>query len=143
MRWRDLTLSALELVPSRFGPGDIQRVAAANTGVDVMDPGHSPAHYMPGTCNTAEDIIERYLEIAIQLELAGLRDASLYFLGAGLHTVQDRYAHHEQNAGWRRHASKPSPDDPIANASLYSRARSASVDYVRTYLEQVGRRRLR
>jgi hypothetical protein len=114
----------------------------ANIGVDITNPAQDESHYMPGTCKKAEGIINRSLEMAIQLGIAGLHDDALYFLGAGLHTVQDKFAHFEQNAGWAGHfRSGPSPDDPVAHPIEYLRARKASADYIGRFIEEVIQRR--
>jgi hypothetical protein len=61
----------------------------------------------------------------------------------GLHTLQDKFAHFEQNAGWAEHFRKgPSPDDPLAHPIEYLRARKASMDYIGRFIEEVTRRRV-
>jgi hypothetical protein len=99
---------------------------------------------MPGSSQEAEQLIERMLCAAVQHELLGRRDAALYFLGAGLHALQDRYAHHEQDAGWLAHAPGGiRPDDPALHSYEYSLARAASARFVKTFIERVNRGRLR
>jgi hypothetical protein len=130
---------------SDFSKIDLKMIISANIGVDITNPTEAPAHYMPGTEVAAEALITRFLKLAIQMELAGLHDSAMYFLGIGLHALQDKYAHCEQNAGWRKHLKSlrgaPSPDDPAFHADQYFRARNASAAYIGSFLEGIGRRK--
>jgi hypothetical protein len=139
---RELTRRSL---PSGyFTSADIERLVAANTGVDIVNPFPGRAHYMPGAGQEAERLIDRLLCTAVQYELLGRRDVALYFLGVGLHALQDRYAHHEQDAGWLAHAPGGiRPDDPALHPVEYSLARAASMRFVKTFIERVNRGRLR
>jgi RHS repeat-associated protein len=144
---RDLTETALQKFPKHFNPNDIAAITAANVGVDYTNPFDDPAHYMPNTRKKAEEILNRFLELAIEMESRNLHNEAMYFLGAGLHTVQDRFAHYEQNAGWFEHPplgkNCPDPDEPLIQKDPkvyrieYIEATSASVDYINRYLSGI------
>jgi RHS repeat-associated protein len=139
---RQLTLGSL---PSgHFSKGGIERLVAANIGVDIVNPFPGSAHSMPGAGQSAEQLIDRLLSAAVQYELLGQHDAALYALGAGLHTLQDSYAHCKQDAGWWAHAPGGTrPDDPALHPDEFALAQAASTQFVKSFVERVARQRLR
>jgi len=138
----DLTRTALQEVG--FSPNDQRTVIAANVNVDrFSNQSNDPAHYMPSTGAAAERLINASLERAVTAELRGDHHGAMVALGEGLHTVQDRYAHAEQNAGWKAHAPVvgSAPDNPQRHPQEYNRARQASAAYVKRYQQEVEKRR--
>jgi len=138
----DLTRTAT--LGTKMTKEDQAALTKANLEVDApSNQLNDPAHYMPGTGTKAEAVISGQLAKAVKAEIAGDHAASMQALGTGLHTVQDRFAHAEQDAGWSAHlpivGSKP--DSPQAHAREYSQAALASRDYVKQYLAMVDRLR--
>ena len=100
---------------------------------------------MPGTGLVAEKIIEQRLNEAIQREIQGDRRGAMEALGGGLHTLQDKWAHQMQNAGWKQHnwldkRNYADPDEPSKHPKEYASALRESQDYVRRFLAQSGSR---
>ncbi len=91
---------------------------------------------MPGTKEAAESIIQSSMENAIKLALLGAHDAALYFLGSGLHTLQDRYSHYEQDCDWPQGHRKKKCDDPLLHPCEYSRALDASKRYIEEFVKR-------
>lgn len=134
----DLSRRAISFFSTHFSGNDLARIIAINTGVDITNPAENAAHYMPGTMREAEAIIARNLNLAVRMELAGHHDWAMYFLAAGLHTVQDRYAHCEQDAGWGDHIKgNKHPDDPLAHPLEYEKALEASIEYINLFVKSV------
>ena len=134
-----LTRNAMGFFNNAFSREDVDRVVRENVSVDPNRPLDNPAHSMPGTRDTAEWLISASLESAITLERAGLHDYALDALGRGLHTLQDRYAHDEQNAGWVRHGIGVGEcDDPDRHPWEFSQAQDASRRYIDRFLLGIG-----
>jgi RHS repeat-associated protein len=137
---RILTSSSMK-ASNAFTSADIALAVRANLYVDrIFNQFNDPAHYMPGTQAAAEALISKLLEEAIQFELAGLHKEAMEALGEGLHTVQDRYSHFEQNAGWAAHIGRAECDDPKSRAREFAAALDASIEYVEQFLIRTGRR---
>jgi hypothetical protein len=64
-------------------------------------------------------------------------------LGEVLHTVQDRYSHFEQNAGWVAHIKGAGCDDPRQHPREFARAQDASTKYIEEFLRRTSRARRR
>jgi RHS repeat-associated protein len=135
----EIMIYAVGLLPGYFSDLDLEILIAANVGVDIVNPFDNAAHYMPGTCEKAEALIENMLEIAVDLELTGFHRQAMYFLGAGSHTVGDKPAHSDQDAGWSEHFKNPSPDDPKFHADEFARAKKATVEYLQRFIDAVNR----
>jgi len=97
---------------------------------------------MPGNQTAAEALISSLLERAVELEAAGRHDEAMDVLGEGLHTVQDRYSHFEQNGGWIAHATRGC-DDPARHPREFEAAQEASNKYVQEFLRRTSRPRRR
>ncbi len=137
---RDLT-TGLMTDSNAFTAADIARAVQSNLNVDrLSNQFNDPAHYMPGTQAAAETLISNLLERAVQSELAGMHNEAMDALGEGLHTVQDRYSHFEQNAGWVAHMKGAACDDPGQHPREFTRAQDASRRYVEQFLRRTGRR---
>jgi RHS repeat-associated protein len=130
-----LTTNAMNTF-NAFNQADVDRAVKANVAVDaLLNQTNNPAHYMPGTQNAAEALIRDSLERAIRLERTGYHNEAMDALGRGLHTLQDRYSHYEQNAGWLAH---PGCDDPQKHPRELSAARNASRQYIDRFLLGIG-----
>lgn len=71
------------------------------------------------------------------LYMAVHSDHGLFWLGKGLHTLQDRFAHYEQNATLNDHMPfGKDPDNPAKHPYEYWQAYRHSVEYVRKFLAQ-------
>jgi RHS repeat-associated protein len=124
-----------------FTTADIARAVQSNLNVDrLSNQFNDPAHYMPGTQAAAEALISNLLERAIQLERAGQHAEAMDALGEGLHTVQDRYSHFQQNAGWGAHIRGGACDDPARNTQGFTDAQNASRIYIEQFLRRTRRR---
>lgn len=127
-----------------FSEGDIAIANAANRYVDrISNQLNNPDHYMPGTGPLAERIIEQRLNEAVERALEGDRIRAIEALGAGLHTVQDKWSHQIQNAGWKQHnpldrRNYTDPDNPQRHPSEYADALRDSEAFVRRFLRRVG-----
>jgi hypothetical protein len=123
-----------------FTAADIAMAVNANIDVDrLSNQSNNPDHYMPGTQAAAEEVLNTYLNSAIALEKAGYHDEAMDLLGRGLHTVQDRYAHFEQNAGWGSHVLGAC-DNPRKRPREFAGARAASDSYINQFLQRTVRR---
>jgi hypothetical protein len=144
--WKDPGHSALTGYAMRtsgaFNAGDIAIVVRANLNVDRRSNWfNDPDHYMPGTQVAVEVVINSFLHSAIALEELGYHNAAMDALGRGLHTVQDRYAHFDQNAGWVDHTLLLAQcDDPTLRPQEFEHARMASRMYIDRFLRAIGRR---
>jgi RHS repeat-associated protein len=122
-----------------FNKADRSRLIQANIKVDrLRNQLNNPAHYMPGTRNEAEKIIQNTFKKAVAYELAGNHEKAIDFLGSLLHTVQDKYAHHEQEAGWFEHLPLfgTDPDNPSLHPSQYNQALNASIYYLNKFMQK-------
>ncbi|RJP61029.1 MAG: hypothetical protein C4541_02865 [Candidatus Auribacter fodinae] len=87
-------------------------------------------HFMPHTKQLSEQLVKECLNKA-----ALSTERALYWLGTGLHVLQDKYAHFEQNAGFKAHLPfGPDPDNPEKHPYEYWRAYLASQEYIMQYL---------
>jgi hypothetical protein len=121
-----------------FTYGDAVLIARANVAVDELSNQlNDPAHYMPGTRDKAERLIAFSLDSAVQFEVCGKHEDAMKALGTGLHTVQDRYSHSEQNAGWWGHMNGSRPDDPKKDPKEFEKAKQASKQYVEAFRRRV------
>jgi hypothetical protein len=137
-----LTRNAMTGAP--FTPTDINKAVQSNLNVDrLLNQANDPAHYMPGNQAAAEALIKSLLEIAVELEAAERHDEAMHALGEGLHTIQDRYSHFEQNAGWLAHIKGAGCDDPARHPREFEAAQEASNKYVREFLRRTSRTRRR
>jgi RHS repeat-associated protein len=138
---RDLTARAMTAT-NAFTSASITMAVTAN--IDVDRPSNwfnNPDHYMPGTQAAAEEVIRNQLNSAIALENAGYHDEAMDLLGRGLHTVQDRYAHFEQNASnWRHITGRGECDDATKHPREFEAARAATERYINQFLQGIGRR---
>jgi RHS repeat-associated protein len=104
-----------------FSEKDIKRVVKANKSVDrLTNQFNNAAHYMPGSHEEAEKIIQKKLQKAKELMAEGKRKKALKEVGKGLHTLQDKYPHKDDGSWWN-HAKGllplvSSPDDNWGNA---------------------------
>ncbi len=88
-------------------------------GRGTYHPGDIP-HYGPSYGIAAQMHAEGALEYAIWLELQGEHESAMHFLGQGTHTIQDRWSHFEQGAGWGPHIpGGANPDDPYEHILEY------------------------
>ena len=126
---RELTAKAAAMV-SCFTEEELREIETANISVDQLT-NHvfDYLHFMPGTRNMAELSIDANFEHALELQKCCRQKEALKALGEGLHTLQDRYSHYEQNAGWTDHAVKD-PDNPEKHPVEYQKALAASVRYL-------------
>jgi RHS repeat-associated protein len=135
-----LTIDAM-IASNSFTEAEILRAVNANLLVDrLTNQFNDAAHFMPGNRAAAERLISSLLMEAIAKDNAGLHNEAMDLLGQGLHTIQDRYAHYEQNAGWSKHIGGAACDDPVKRASEFSRARMSSIDYINQFLRGTDRR---
>jgi len=133
-----LTNSAMSAF-NAFSQGDISRVVQANVAVDSYANFFThEKHYEPGSRDKAEWLIRANLESAIILESAGLHDYAMEALGRGLHTLQDKYSHFEQQAGLYRHLTNSGCDDPTKHPREFFQAQDASRRYVDQFLLGIG-----
>jgi RHS repeat-associated protein len=124
------------IVSGAFGQAEIDRVVRVNVNMDrLANQFNDPAHYMPRNQAAAEALISNSLERAIQLARSGRLEAAMEALGEGLHTVQDRYSHFEQNAGWLGH---PGCDDPTRHPREFDAALDTSRRYIDRFLLGIG-----
>jgi hypothetical protein len=116
---------------------DLTDVTTANLSVDdyptVFD---DAAHYAPGHRAEALARIAERLGAAVRAEAEGRHADAMRALGEGLHTVQDQWAHYEQNANWGI-----SCDDPTEHPREYAAAEAATRAYVQTFAYLVEARR--
>ncbi len=125
-----------------FSKTDIKAVISANIEVDdFRNQSNNPAHYMPGTQEAGETLINNLIAQAIENERAGRHDEAMQNLGAALHTAQDRWAHHEQGAGWKEHLPwfGTDPDNPERHPQEYTKAYDATLEYIRQYNKDVNK----
>ncbi len=106
----------------------------AETGVYAASEAH---HYMPGTEAQAERIIRDKLNEATAREKAGQHDQAMQVLGEGLHTVQDKWAHSKQGAGWPEHirgsGRYTDPDNPTKHPTEYRQAYEETKEYLEDF----------
>ena len=121
-----------------FAYGDVALAVRANIAVDELaNQLNNPAHYMAGTGEKAEKLIASSLDSAVQLEVSGKHADAMKALGSGMHTVQDRYSHSAQNAGWKAHMNGSRPDDPKKHPKEFEKAKQASKQYVEAFRRRV------
>jgi RHS repeat-associated protein len=140
---RILTQLAMR-IGTLFNQIDAEKVIRANTHVDkVTNQFNDPAHYMPGTQVQAEELIKTALERAISYKLMGNHEKAMFELGVGLHTLQDKFAHYEQEAGWPLHLPLigTDPDKFEKHSARFTYAYLASAKYIDEFLAQVTERR--
>ena len=137
----DLTQKVLQRFENTFNAVDIATVVSANLNVDrLANQFNDAAHYMPGTKDAADALINKLLQSAIQLQKAGNHKVAMRFLGQCLHTAQDRFSHFEQNAGWTEHLpGGTDPDSPTKHPSEYARARNSTEGIVSIFLIEINR----
>jgi len=136
----DLTATALR----NFTAADRQAIIAANLAVDrPQNQFNDAAHAMPGSEAATRQLMDERRETAVRLELAGRHAEAMRALGEGTHTVEDRFAHEAQGAGWKAHAPLvgSAPDDPARHPQEYAQARQAAQNYVKSYEELLAQRR--
>jgi RHS repeat-associated protein len=141
---KDLTRQAMQEAGG-FSEHNIQGAEAGNVGVDYAYwnaesgeyAGSEAHHYMPGTEEQAERIIRDALNRAIDLDKAGRREEAIQVLGEGLHTLQDKWAHSKQGAGWAQHNPRSrkytDPDNPLKHDAEYKRAYEETKEYVEDF----------
>ena len=146
--WRDPEHRRLIQLAMRsgtlFSQIDIERVKRASLNVDKLSNQFDGAdHYMPGTEKEAEKLIRDAFEKAISYELAGQHETSMDELGKGLHTLQDKFAHYEQMAGWLLHIPflGTGPDDHKKHPARFKYAYVASIQFIDEFLAQLAKRR--
>jgi RHS repeat-associated protein len=137
----DLTQTGLQTFGNAFNAGDIATIVSANLNVDrLANQFNDAAHYMPGTRDAADTLINNLLWTAIQQQQAGNHVAAMKSLGQCLHTAQDRFPHFEQNAGWREHLpGGTDPDNPTRHPNEYARARNSTEGIVSIFLFEINR----
>jgi RHS repeat-associated protein len=112
-----------------FTKAQIDRAVRANRRVDTRQFFNDAAHYMPGTKTQAEKSIGDNLNKAVDHAKKGEWDKAMDHLGEGMHTVQDKPAHHEQDAGWKEHITED-PDNPNKHPGEYEDAYETTKDYI-------------
>ena len=149
---RDLTRMAMR--EAGFEEPDIHMAVSANVEVDYnyYNPvskkfTSEPHHYTPGTEAEAERIIAEALNRAIALERAGAHAEAIKVLGEGLHTIQDKWAHARQGAGWLEHIPPREvnpryidPDNPVKHPEHYRRALEDSIHFLQDFKKARGRK---
>jgi RHS repeat-associated protein len=133
----DLTRRAMVLLG--FSEWDINKVAWANIDVDrVGNWGNNPEHYMYRSEHEAEEFIAHCLDMAAKCEKSGWHDVAMSYLGQGLHTTQDRYAHSVQGVQniWQ-HWLKDA-DNSDKHSKEFNDAEEASKAYLEKYLSLLG-----
>ena len=104
---------------------------AANMQADSREHFYKHQHYLPHTREKSEDFLKMCLYMAVH------SDHALFWLGKGLHTLQDRFSHYEQNATLKDHRPFGSdPDNPVRHPYEYWQAYRHSVEYVQRFLEK-------
>jgi RHS repeat-associated protein len=137
----DLTTAAMS-GQGGLSSQDVARAVEANIAVDALsNQTNDPAHYMPGTGAEATKLIDQLLDTAVKAEVGGRHSEAMKALGQALHTVQDRYAHDAQNAGWLAHMNGSAPDNPAKHPKEYQDAKRASQEFVQRYLAEVKKKR--
>jgi len=141
---KDLTRQAMQEAGG-FSERGIQGAEAGHVGVDYgyWNPfsgeffRSEPHHYMPGTEADAERIIRDKLNQAIALEKAARHDEAMKVLGEGMHTLQDKWAHAKQGAGWSQHnplsEQYTDPDNPDKHQEEYKRAQKETREYIEDF----------
>ncbi|MCJ7776701.1 MAG: hypothetical protein MUP16_00055, partial [Sedimentisphaerales bacterium] len=117
----------------------ISRSVGSNLNVDRLmnqTSANDPEHYMPYTVERAEEYIENCLQEAVRQYLKGNWKMAMDALGRGSHTVQDRWSHCEQDAGWEEHFNS-NPDDPKAHPDEYQSAYDETVKYIDEFLNRL------
>lgn len=113
-----------------FSKKDTKECIHYNLNVDRYKRGRDHFHFMPHTRAMSEQVIKNCLQRAVNLT-----DKAYYWLGTGLHVLQDRYAHYEQHAGLKEHLPFGiDPDNPEKHPYEYWRAYLASQEYIRLFL---------
>ncbi len=126
-----------------FSRMDIETAYESNMSVDrFINRIDKSFHYMPGTKFQAEKIIEEALQRAINYELDGNHHSAMKALGEGMHTLQDKYSHHDQNAGWIHHLPFGNdPDNPEKHQEEFLDAHRATKRYIEKYLSELSSRK--
>lgn len=119
-----------------FTDSEIQTAIDTNKYVDrLSNQGNDAAHNMPGYEHDADKIIQDEMDRAVEYKKSGNRQAAMESLGRGLHSVQDKYSHSVQGAGWPEHIIG-NPDRPESHPQEYADAEDASRDYIRQFQER-------
>jgi len=94
-------------------------------------------HFVPGKEDLALWHAQGALEIALWYEKKGMHIAAMMILGTGLHTMQDKWAHSEQGAGWSEHFPKigTDPDNPWKHPLEYEAAYEESLCYIQKFID--------
>jgi RHS repeat-associated protein len=141
---KELTRRAMQEAGG-FSERDIGQAEAGNAAVDYAywnaETGEYAAseahHYMPGTEAQAERIIRERLNDAIAMKRAGRHEEAMQVLGEGMHTLQDKWAHAKQGAGWAEHNPRSKkytdPDNPLKHPTEYQRAYEDTRQYVEDF----------
>jgi RHS repeat-associated protein len=131
----DLTWRAMRAFEGEFTLLDISQAIAANLAVDnPFNQLSGYMHYMYGTEVAAEGFIEANLWAAGHAGALLLNQPAMIFLGTGLHTVQDKYAHFmHQVSTWEEHKAVDA-DNPQKHKAKYEMAYQRSVGYIQQYL---------
>jgi RHS repeat-associated protein len=150
---RKLTSDAMVANGFKAGSDEIRMAQEANIWVDrPSNQLNNPEHGMPECSLSAITAVQNaYLANAIissmLADITGDNSLAMSFLGAGLHVVQDQYAHYEQgfHGSWVGHGLGAvgsviglwsSPDDPNANKEYLDKAAAASDNYVKRFLQR-------
>ena len=135
--------------------GEAQDAARANKQADTRHPVESvkpksPQHAMPGS--EWRRYAAAQLALAIKLDKAGNTKGAMRALGAGLHAIQDAWAHDlrhpypgtltEHVRGVRPERQTPwvSPDSPEDNPWEWSMSARATEEYIKDFLRGRGQK---
>ncbi len=114
-----------------FNKADRAVCIASNMKADSREHFYKHQHYLPHTRDKSEDFLKMCLYMAVH------SDHPLFWLGKGMHTLQDRFSHFEQNATLKDHMPfGKDPDNPAKHPYKYWQAYKHSVEYVREFLEK-------
>lgn len=94
---------------------------------------------MPGDQKSAEKVMDRELKGAVEAAEAGSRKSAMIELGKGMHAVQDKCAHFDQDAGWIKHIPfiGTDPDQPSKHPLEFKQALVDTQRYLERYLQEV------
>ena len=131
LRSRHAVLTRQALKKYKFDNETIKECVKHNVQTDTKNLKHKYLHYAPHTHLESSKYIKQCLHNAIYSP----GDIKLFWLGRGLHTLQDKFAHYEQQATTRDHVPfRKDPDNPEKHPYLYWRAYQESIRYIKMYL---------
>ena len=132
LRSRHANLTRQALKEYKFDAKTIKECVKHNVQTDTKNLKYKYLHYAPHTYQESAKYVKECLRNAVYSP----GEIEFFWLGRGLHTLQDKFAHYEQHATTRDHVPfRKDPDNPEKHPYLYWQAYQESKRYIKMYLK--------